>query len=58
LDYITIIETRDAGMDLGRELARPAYRVIPRRIYPQRKSVTGSAVSSADRVRAGREAHA
>ncbi|NPU12901.1 hypothetical protein HL667_02565 [Bradyrhizobium sp. 83012] len=59
MDYITIIGTRDAGMDLSQEWARPAYQAIPRQIHlPKRNSVTESAVGRADRVRAGREAHA
>jgi hypothetical protein len=59
LNYITI-GTRDAGMDFGRELSCSwAYSI---RLHWTgsliRNSVAGSAVNNADRVRAGREAHA
>ncbi|MGJ5180455.1 hypothetical protein ACQR16_24810 [Bradyrhizobium oligotrophicum] len=60
MDYITIVGTRDAGMDSGREPAsRSLSSTILRRIDPRkRNTVAGSALNRADRVRACREAHA
>jgi hypothetical protein len=59
LDYITI-ETRDAGMDSGRESACwRGYSTILRRIDPlRRNAVAESAVNRTGRVRAAVEAHA